>query len=143
MMIKTILKNKGGAVVTIGVFESVRDAMHKMIEHKIAAVVLTNGAQVIGVVSERDILKAISDGGAAILNAPVGHIATGPLVAVSPEETTRRVMQLMTHSRIRHLPVMENGQLAGIVSVGDIVKYHLEEVELESNVLRDLAVAVR
>jgi CBS domain-containing protein len=143
MMIKTILKSKGNAVFTIGVFESVRDAMAMMVEHNIAALVLTNGAQVIGVVSERDILRAISVRGVSILNAPAGHIVTGPLVAVSPEETTRRVMELMTHSRIRHLPVMENGQLAGIVSVGDIVKYRLEEVEMESNVLRDLAVAVR
>ena len=142
-MIKTILKNKGDAVITINAFESVRDAMDTMVEHKIAALVLTNGAQVIGVVSERDILQAISDRGAAILNAPVGHIVTGPLVAVSPKETAKRVMYLMTHSRVRHLPVMEDGQLVGIVSVGDIVKYRLEELETESNVLRDLAVAVR
>jgi CBS domain-containing protein len=143
MIIKTIVKNKGDAVITISVFESVRDAMDTMVEHKIAALVLTNGAQVIGVVSERDILQAISNRGTAILNAPVGHIVTGPLVAVSPEETVKRVMHLMTHSRIGHLPVMEKGQLVGIVSVGDIVKNRLEELEMESNVLLDLAVAVR
>jgi len=143
MMIKTILKNKGKAVVTIGVFETVGDALDAMVEHKIAALVLTNGDKVIGVVSERDILKAISDHGVSILNAPVGHIVDDPLITVSPEETTRRVMQMMTHSRIRHLPVMENGQLVGIVSVGDIVKYRLEELEMESTVLRDIAVAVR
>jgi CBS domain-containing protein len=143
MMIKTILKNKGNAVITINVFESVRDAVHMMAERKIAALVLTNGAEVVGVVSERDILQAISDGGAPILNAPVGHIVSGRVVAVSPDETIRHVMHLMTHSRIRHLPVMENGQLLGIVSVGDIVKYRLEELEMESNVLRDLAIAAR
>ena len=143
MMIKTILKNKGKAVVTIGVFETVGDALDAMVEHKIAALVLTNGDKVIGVVSERDILKAISDHGVSILNTPVGHIVDDPLITVSPEETTRRVMQMMTHSRIRHLPVMENGQLVGIVSVGDIVKYRLEELEMESTVLRDIAVAVR
>ena len=143
MMIQSILKRKGDAVATISVFEAVHDAMDTMIEHKIAALVLTNGAQVIGVVSERDILQAVSDRGAAVLNAPVGHIIAGPLVTVSPEETTKRVMHLMTHSRLRHLPVMESGQLVGIVSVGDIVKYRLEELEMESSVLRDLAVAVR
>ena len=143
MMIKTILKNKGDTVVTLGVFESVRGAMQTMAEHNIAALVLTNGADVVGVVSERDVLQAISKGGASALNGPVGHILTGSLVAVSPEETTKRVLHLMTHSRIRHLPVMEKGQLLGIVSVGDIVKYRLEELEMESNVLRDLAVAVR
>src|SRR5271156_6768486 len=98
MMIKTILKSKGAAVITIGVFESVSDAMDTMVEHNIAALVLTNGAEVVGVVSERDILKAISDDGVSILNAPIGHIVTGRLVTVSPEETTKRVMQLMTHS---------------------------------------------
>jgi CBS domain-containing protein len=143
MMIKAILRNKGDNVITINVFESVRDAMQMMTEHNIAALVLTNSAGVAGVVSERDILRAISDGGASILNAPVGHIVTDQLVTVSPDETTKRVMQLMTHGRIRHLPVMENGQLAGIVSLGDVVKYRLEELEMESNVLRDLAVAVR
>jgi len=143
MMIKPILKNKGESVITIGVFETVSDAIDTMAEHKIAALVVTSGDKVIGVISEHDILKAISDRGVSILNAPVGHIVTDRLVTVSPEETTRRVMRLMTHSRIRHLPVMENGQLIGIVSVGDIVKHHLEELEMESSVLRDLAVAVR
>lgn len=143
MMIKTILKNKGDAVITIGVSESVRNAMDTMVEHRVAALVLKDGAEVTGVVSERDILHAIVDRGAAILSEPVGHIVTGPLVAISPEETTKRVMYLMTNSRIRHLPVMENGRLVGIVSVGDVVKYRLEELEMESNVLRDLAVAVR
>lgn len=143
MMIKTILKNKGAAVITMSVFESVRDAIDTMVQRKIAALVVTNGSEVVGVVSEHDVLRAISNRGATILNEPVGHILAGSLVAVSPEETTKRVMHLMTHSRIRHLPVMEKGQLVGIVSVGDIVKYRLEELELESNVLRDLAVAVR
>jgi CBS domain-containing protein len=143
MMIKTILKNKGDTVIRIGVFESVRDAMRIMVERKIAALVVTNGEEVIGIVSERDIVQAISKNGATVFNAPVGHIVSRPLVAVSPEETTNRVMHLMTHSRVRHLPVIENGRLAGIVSVGDIVKYRLEELEMESNVLRDLAVAAR
>ena len=143
MMIKNILASKGDAVITIGVFELVSDAMDTMVEHNIAALVVTDGAKVLGVISEHNILTAISDGGVSILNAPVAHLVTDRLVTISPEETTRRVMQLMTHSRIRHLPVLENGRLAGIVSVGDIVKYRLEELELESNVLRDLAVAVR
>lgn len=143
MMIKSILKNKGDAVITLSVFESVRDAMQMMVEHEIAALVLTNGTEVAGVISERDILQAISKRGANILNAPAGHILAGSLVAVSPDETTKRVLHLMTHSRIRHLPVMEKDQLVGIVSVGDVVKYRLEELEMESNVLRDLAVAVR
>jgi CBS domain-containing protein len=143
MTIETILKSKGDAVITIGVFGSVRDAIDMMVKHKVAALVLKNGAKVAGVVSERNILQAIAAHGAPILSAPVGHIVTGPFVAVSREETTKRVMFMMTHSRIRHLPVIENGELVGIVSVGDIVKHRLEEVEMESNVLRDLAVAVR
>src|SRR5258708_4950725 len=103
--------------------------MDTMVEHKIAALVVTDGPKVVGVVSERDILSAISGKGIAILNAPVGQVITERLVTIAPEETTRRVMHLMTHSRIRHLPVMENGRLAGIVSVGDVVKYHLEDLE--------------
>jgi CBS domain-containing protein len=143
MMIKNILQNKGRSVITIGPFESVRDAIDTMAEHHIAAVVIVNRDDVIGVVSERDILQAIAERGTAVLNGPVGHIVTGPLVTASPGETAKRVMHLMTHSRVRHLPVIDNGALVGIVSVGDIVKYRLEEIEMESNVLRDLAVAVR
>jgi len=143
MMIKTILKNKGDAVITIANFALVRDAMNAMVECKIGALVLMNGAEVTGVVCERDILRAISDGGATVLNTPVGRIVTGGSVAVSPEETIKHVMHIMTHSRIRHMLVMENGHLVGIVSLGDIVKYRLEDLEAESNVLRDLAIAVR
>jgi CBS domain-containing protein len=143
MLIKTILKIKDAAVITFGVFESVRDAIDMMVKRNIAALVLTNGAGVIGVVSEHDFLQAISESGTPILNAPVGHIVTSPLVAISPEETITHVMQLMTHSRMRHLPVMDNGELVGVVSVGDLVKYRLEELEMDSSVLRDLAVAVR
>jgi CBS domain-containing protein len=143
MTIKAILKNKGNSVITIGTFCLVRDAMQTMVDCKVAALVLINGAEVIGVVSERDILRAVSDGGATILDAPIGNIVTSGLVAVSPEEGLKQVMQLMTHRRIRHLPVMEDRQLVGIVSLGDIVKYRLEDLEMESSVLRDLAVAVR
>jgi CBS domain-containing protein len=143
MMIKTILKNKGDAVITIGNFALVRDAMNAMVECKVGALVLMNGAEVTGVVCERDILRAISDGGDAVLNTPVGRIVTSSSVAVSPEEPIKHVMHTMTHSRIRHILVMENGHLAGIVSLGDIVKYRLEDLETESNVLRDLAIAVR
>jgi CBS domain-containing protein len=143
MIIKNILERKGSAVITIGVFESVSDAIDTMSERHIAALVLTNGERILGLVSERDILRAISKDGIGVLNSPIGHIANNSLVTVEPEETIERVMRLMTHSRVRHLPVMEKDQLVGIVSVGDIVKYRLEELELESNVLRDLAVAVR
>jgi CBS domain-containing protein len=143
MTIRTLLKKKGNVVITTDIFDLVRDAINVMVECKVAALVLTNGAKVIGVISERDILRAISDGGATILNAPVGHIVISELVTVSPEETIKCVMHLMTHSRIRHLLVMETGQPVGIVSVGDIVKYRLDDLEIESNVLRDLAIAVR
>jgi CBS domain-containing protein len=142
-MIKNILASKGDAVITIGAFESVSDAMDTMAEHQIAAVVVVDGDKVLGLISERDILRAISENGVSILNAPSVQAVADRLVTITPEETTRRVMQLMTHSRIRHLPVMEKGKLAGIVSVGDIVKYHLEELEMETSVLRDLAVAGR
>ena len=143
MIIKTILKNKGDAVITIGNIALVRDAMNTMVECKVGALVLMNGSEVIGVVCERDILRAISDGGATVLSAPVGHIVTSGSVAVSPEETIKHVMHMMTHSRVRHMLVMEDGHLVGIVSLGDIVKYRLEDLETETNVLRDLAIAVR
>jgi len=143
MRIRNILENKGNDVITIGPFESVRDTLALMLERNIAAVVLKDGPKIVGAVSERDVLRTVADHGAGGLNLPVGHIFNGRPISVSPEDTIKWVMGLMTHGRIRHLPVMDDGALVGIVSIGDIVKYRLEDLELESNVLRDMAVAAR
>ena len=94
-------------------------------------------------VSERDIVNALARKGPRAGDTPIREIVNGPMLTVSTAESLKRAMALMTHARVRHLPVMEDGELIGIVSLGDMVKHRLEELELESNVLRDLAIAAR
>ena len=94
-------------------------------------------------ISERDLISALAHKGPSAASIPIQEVVTGPVLSVSPDESLKRAMALMTCNRLRHLPVFEDRELIGIVSLGDLVKYRLEEMELESNVLRDLAIAAR
>ena len=102
-----------------------------------ALIISPDGKSVIGILSERDILHALAEHGTALLALKAEDLMTREVVTCSREDTLQSVMVKMTQRRIRHLPVVEQGQLAGIVSIGDAVKSRLEEVELEANVLRD------
>jgi CBS domain-containing protein len=119
LKVSSILERKGDAVITIHASDTIRTAAGLMISHRIAALVVMGGGKVVGVLSEREVVGAL-----------VRH---GPSAGLS----------LMTDGRVRHLPVIDGGGLVGIVSLGDIVKYRLEELELESNVLRDVYIAAR
>ena len=104
---------------------------------------MTDGGEPVGLISERDLVSALADKGSRVADTPIREVVTGPVLAVSPDESLKRAMALMTARRVRHLPVFEDSELIGIVSLGDLIKYRLEEMELESNVLRDLAIAAR
>ena len=110
---------------------------------KIGALVVTSGNAVLGLISEREIVQAFSRYGEAAASKPVKEIMQYGVTTVSPDESVNRVMNLMTRHRVRHMPVLRGGNLAGIVSIGDVVKYRLEELELETNVLRDVYNATR
>ena len=99
---------------------------------------MTSGNSVLGLISEREIVDAFFRYGEAAGSMRVKEIMQHGVTTVSPDESVTRVMKLMTHQRVRHLPVLLGGKLAGIVSIGDVVKYRLEELELEANVLREL-----
>jgi CBS domain-containing protein len=142
MSIQAILYNKGGKVVTISPKASVKAAADKLNEKKIAALVVTEGDSILGIVSEREIVRAYSRHGAAIDGMSVRDIADTNAITVSPDDSLKRAMALMTSERKRHLPVTREGKLAGIVSLGDVVKHRLEDLELETNVLRDAYIAV-
>ncbi len=142
MSIQAILYNKGSTVVTISPEASVKTAADKLSEHKIAALVVTEGDSILGVVSEREIVRAYSRRGVTIGGMTVRDIVDPDLVALSPDDGLKRAMALMTRHRKRHLPVLKDGKLAGIVSLGDVVKHRLEDLELETNVLRDAFIAV-
>ena len=109
----------------------------------IGALVVTRENAILGLVSEREIVHAFSRHGEEAGSMHVKDIMQHGLTTVSPDESVNRVMKLMTHHRVRHMPVLRDGKLAGIISIGDVVKHRLEDLELETNVLRDVYHAAR
>ena len=138
MKIGDVLKRKGSGVVTMRSDSTIDTVVRRMRLERIGAVIISpDGKSVIGILSERDILDALAEHGTALLALKAEDLMTREVVTCSREDSLQGVMVKMTQRRIRHLPVVEQGQLAGIVSIGDAVKSRLEEVELEANVLRD------
>jgi CBS domain-containing protein len=139
--IAEILRSKGHTVATIHPEQSVFSAIKEMKSRAVGALVVsTDATTVAGIVSERDVVRALCDG-PGVLDRPVADIMTSKVVTCSADDTVTRAMAVMTHRRHRHLPVVAGGKLSGIVSLGDLVKARLEEVELESRVLRDVYLA--
>ena len=143
MKTSSILDRKGGEVVTISANANLKAAATVMRDRRIAALVVFRDHKVVGVISERDIVAALAQHGQSAGAIWVKDVLSLRLVSITTDDTVERAMSLMTHGHLRHLPVINDGALKGIISLGDIVKYRLEELEMESNVLRDLAVAVR
>ena len=141
MSIQNILGRNGAEVITIRATETVKRAADRMREHNIAALVVKSGDVITGLISEREIVHAVSRDGERALSMQVLDIVSHATITVSPDDTLKRAMSLMTHHRVRHLPVIANGRLVGIVSIGDVVKHRLEDLELESSVLRDAYIA--
>jgi CBS domain-containing protein len=138
MTVKAILSSKGSAVVTIAPAASLAEAAKLLSTHRIGAVIVTGPDQrVIGVLSERDIVRALADRGAAALDLRVEQAMTRRVVTAGEADTVGDIMGRMTAGKFRHIPVVENDQLVGVVSIGDVVKYRLEEVERETNAMRD------
>ncbi len=145
MKVKDILQHKGRSVVTVRPDASVATAVHRLALERIGALVVSeDGQHIAGILSERDIVRALTERGAEVLDTSlrVEEIMTRHVHTCQPEDGIKDVMGVMTRSRIRHLPVTEAGRLAGIVSIGDVVKNRLEEVELEANVLREAYIAL-
>jgi CBS domain-containing protein len=143
MTVETILRQKGTEVSTIEPEASIRRAADLLRVKNIGALVVTSGKAVLGLISEREIVHAFSRYGEAIGSMSVKEIMRYGMITVSPEEGVSRVMKLMTHHRVRHMPVLRDGELAGIISIGDVVKSRLDDLELESSVLRDAYIAAK
>jgi CBS domain-containing protein len=138
MTVKAILSRKGNEVATIEPTATLAAAVKLLAERKIGAVVITGlDRQVTGILSERDIVRAFAASGPAALDQPVGQVMTRKVMTCDEAETVSSLMGRMTQGKFRHLPVVEGGRLAGIVSIGDVVKYRLEEMENESTALRE------
>lgn len=138
MTIRAILDLKGRDVVTIAPERTLGEAARLLSKHKIGALVVINtDRRVTGILSERDIVKAVSKEAAPALEAPVANVMTREVVTCTAHDTMADLMNRMTAGRFRHLPVVDEGRLAGIVSIGDVVKHRLAEIERESSALRD------
>ena len=143
MSIESILRRKGTEVTTIAPEASTKSAVDWLRAKNIGALVVTNENAVLGLISEREVVHAFSRYGETAVSMPVKKTMQYGVTTVPPDESVTRVMNLMTRHRVRHMPVLRDGKLAGIVSIGDVVKHRLEDLELETNVLRDVYNAAR
>ncbi len=138
MRINSILHHKGDEVATVTADSTVADALAALADHGIGALVVsTDGRTVEGILSERDIVRALAADGAATLEQPVNRLMTGTVVTCTREDTVDSLMATMTEQRVRHVPVVEDGALAGIISIGDVVKHRVGELESETRHLKD------
>jgi CBS domain-containing protein len=144
MRISDLLRVKGAQVVTVPPDTTVRRLVAVLTEHRIGAVVVSgDGASVDGIVSERDIVQALALRGAAVMSDQVTAIYTADVHTVTPETELDDVARMMTERRIRHAPVMVDGRLRGIVSIGDVVKSRIGELETERAALTDYITGTR
>jgi len=137
MSIKAILASKGTEVATIDSAEKLSEAVSKLGQRRIGALLVIEQGQIAGIISERDVVYCLKDHGAEVLGWPVSRAMTSPAITVDPATSALAALGIMTRRRIRHLPVVENGRLAGIVSIGDLVKYRMEKIEQEANAMRE------
>ena len=136
MTIAAILVHKGSEVFSIDGGATVQDAVRLLAERGIGALPVLDGGQVIGILSERDVVRCLSKEGEAVLRRSVRAVMSAPTITVEPKVSVLAALSEMTHRRIRHLPVVENGGLTGIVSIGDLVAYRIRRIEEEAEAMR-------
>jgi CBS domain-containing protein len=136
MRIADVLRGKGGSVVTINPEATVAELLAGLAEHNIRAMVVAGPDGLKGIVSERDVVRQLHAHGASLLTQPVENIMTSMVSTCSKSDTVDSLTLLMTEHRVRHVPVLEDGNLIGIVSIGDVVKTRMEELESEHEQLQ-------
>lgn len=136
MRITEVLRHKGATVVTITPDKTVRELLALLAEHRIGALVVSeDGLHVAGIVSERDIVRRLPSDGDVVLDAQVSTIMTADVYSCSREDSVEELMSVMTERRFRHVPILVDGELVGIVSIGDLVKHRLAELQAERDQL--------
>ena len=136
MRVKDVLRRKGDSVFTISPKDTVSALLDALAEHKVGAlVVVTSDGRLEGIVSERDVVRHLQVRGAAVLDEPIRAIMTSPIHTASPDTTLDELMVLMTEERIRHVPVVVDEKLSGIISIGDVVKHRIDELQTERDQL--------
>jgi CBS domain-containing protein len=137
MRIADVLRNKGAAVATVAPETTVAELLAGLAELNIGAMVVVGPDGLAGIVSERDVVRKLHERGASLLAQPVSEIMTKFVASCTPRDTVDHLSVLMTQKRVRHIPVLDEGKLAGIVSIGDVVKIRMEELEAEQRQLQD------
>jgi len=144
MNITDILATKGNRVITARPSEKIDTLAHRLRDERIGAVIVSGEDDaIIGIISERDVVHGLAEYGVDLPAMSVSELMTRQVRSCRPDDSVKEVMQMMTQYRIRHLPVLDGGRLMGIVSIGDVVKNRLEDMGMEANVLRDIAIARR
>jgi CBS domain-containing protein len=136
MTIAAVLRDKGTRVETIGADESLFEAVQRLGEKRIGALPVVEGGRIAGIVSERDVIYCLREHGRDALDWPVERAMSSPAITAGLETDVLSALALMTQRRIRHLPVLERGEIRGIVSIGDLVKYRMERIEAEAEAMR-------
>ena len=136
MSVAQILREKGNNIISVEEDAAVSEVLGILKKHRIGAVMVLKDGDVCGVLSERDIVRALPEKGGALLDEPVNALMTRDVVFCSPSDDMESIMALMTENRIRHLPVQDNGKLVGVVTIGDVVKHRIAETEHEAEALR-------
>lgn len=138
MLVRDILRKKGSHVVTIESHRTVHEAVQSLVANNIGSLLVVDaGHQLVGIFTERDILREVADRADQLKQTPIGDVMTRNVIIGVPDDTVDYVMGIMTQNRIRHLPVMEREELVGIVSIGDVVNTHLRQAQFENRMLRD------
>jgi CBS domain-containing protein len=136
MTIAAVLRHKGSAVETITQDAPLRDVVAKLGEKRIGALPVIAGSDIAGIISERDVIYCLRDHGAQVLDWPVSRVMTAPAITAPVDTPVLAALALMTQRRIRHLPVVDGGEIRGIVSIGDLVKHRMERIEAEAEAMR-------
>jgi CBS domain-containing protein len=141
MRISDILRRKGSSVVTIPADGTVRELLGRLADHDIGALVVVDGdpatgdGSVVGIVTERDVVRRLNQDGDGLLDAEVGELMTADVLTIRPDDDLDKVAEMMTQRRVRHLPVMDGSRLTGLVSIGDVVKSRIEQLEHDRGAL--------
>lgn len=136
MTIAAVIRDKGSNVETIGADAALFDAVRQLGTRRIGALPVVEGDRIAGIISERDIIYCLKDNGAEALDWPVSKVMSSPAITAEPDTEVLSALALMTKQRIRHLPVVQGGEIRGIVSIGDLVKHRMERIEAEAEAMR-------
>lgn len=136
MNLKAILETKGTAVYTIEPTATLAEVVQRLVQHNCGSLVVCEGEQLVGIITERDILRACADRTSALEDRLVKDVMTKNVITGKPTDLVENVMGLMTQNRIRHLPILDNGRLAGLISIGDVVKAQHDRLTMENHFLK-------